>query len=120
MLFCSVIQPLLSGSFYLRHLVPCYCAKRLFQLFLDNSCSNQLLKFKRVWRCSSKGSKKKGFVCCRKILNPTVGTFFEGISCRIEVRDVVAINCFVTKMQVTDAYRHLLSLRHHRSLAEIQ
>lgn len=73
-----------------------------------------------IWRCAEKGTKKKNSHSCRKSKNPSLGTFFDGTSCRIEVRDVLGIIiCFVAKMKVTDVFRHLLAWRAHNELPEI-
>jgi len=48
--------------------------------------------------------------CCRKIINPSEETFFEGTKCRIELREIIAIIiCFVIKIPVIDVIRHFRS-----------
>lgn len=65
-----------------------------------------------VWRCSSKGHKKKSAKVCRKIKNPCEGTFFDGSSCRIKIRDVLAVMIlFVCGLKISDVYEHLLNWR---------
>lgn len=77
-------------------------------------------KLNWIWRCSSKGSKKKGSKSCRKTINPCIGTFFEGTSCRIDVRDVlVLIFCFVIQMRVNDVFEDLVNYRRDRGDSEL-
>lgn len=68
-----------------------------------------------IWHCSSKGSKKKGSNQCRHIVNPSIGTFFDGVHCHIDICEVLAIIiCFVLKMEVSFVYEHLLQWRRHK------
>lgn len=81
---------------------------------------SRIHKLNWVWRCSSKGSKKKGSKSCRKQINPCMGTFFEGTACRIEVRDVLAVViCFAIQIQVNDAFENLVQWRRDRGDFEL-
>lgn len=73
-----------------------------------------------IWRCSTKATKKKGIKFCRKSINPTENTFFEGTKCKINLQDIVAILiCFVLQMKVTEVIEHLRSWRHQRGDKEL-
>lgn len=50
-------------------------------------CKN--IKFGWMWRYSKKSSKKQGDKNCRKTINPSIGTFFHGPQCRLEIREVL-------------------------------
>lgn len=55
---------------------------------------------------------KKGETACRKIINPSKNTFFEGTVCRIALNDILAIIlCFVMQIKVTDVIEHLTNWR---------
>lgn len=63
-------------------------------------------KFGWFWRCSKKGSKRKGDKTCRNTINPSIGTFFHGPQCRLEINEVLAIIIsFVIKMPVNMVFQ---------------
>lgn len=68
--------------------------------------NNTNCKLGWVWRCSAKSSKKKGDRTCRKSINPSIGTFFHGSQCRLEIREVLAIVIsFVIKIPVNTVFQ---------------
>ncbi|XP_004522634.1 uncharacterized protein LOC101449508 [Ceratitis capitata] len=67
-----------------------------------------------MWRCRSsviKGSPTN----CRKILNPSDGSFFDGKFCHISIADALAILfCFVMDVKIIFALKHLNAYRQRK------
>lgn len=68
-----------------------------------------------VWRCAScvsQKKKKRTNKVCRKTINPSQNTFFDGTVSRIAINDILAIIiCFVLKMKVTELIQNLAAWR---------
>lgn len=89
-------------------------------------CCNLLMKVEHnkntklgwVWRCASRISqkKKKKNQVCRKTINPSKDTFFDGTHFRIAINDVLAIIiCFILKMKVTEVIQNLAAWRRNNN-----
>ncbi|XP_067630748.1 uncharacterized protein [Eurosta solidaginis] len=67
-----------------------------------------------MWRCGAsviKGSPSN----CRKILNPSDGSFFDGKFCHISIADALAILfCFVMDVKIIFALKHLNAYRQRK------
>ncbi|KAK0072843.1 hypothetical protein PV325_010698, partial [Microctonus aethiopoides] len=82
------------------------------------NCADKKLKW--VWRCATKGSKKKGSESCRKIINPSQNTFFDGNLFRISFRETLAIVISsVIGMKFSDVYSNSQAWRHHGDGSEL-
>lgn len=80
---------------------PPLCCNILMKVEKNNSC-----KFNWRWRCAKKTSKKKGDKNCYNTINPSIGTFFHGPHCRLEIREVLAIIIsFVIKIPVNMVFQ---------------
>ncbi|XP_053962558.1 uncharacterized protein LOC128866086 isoform X1 [Anastrepha ludens] len=67
-----------------------------------------------MWRCRSSVSKGSASNC-RKILNPSDGSFFDGKFCHISISDALAILfCFVMDVRIIFALKHLNAYRQRK------
>ncbi|XP_017470768.1 PREDICTED: uncharacterized protein LOC108362347 [Rhagoletis zephyria] len=67
-----------------------------------------------MWRCGSSVTKGKTSNC-RKILNPSDGSFFDGKFCHISIADALAILfCFVMDVKIIFALKHLNAYRQRK------